>query len=479
MEFKKWTVLILVLHVIAVSWFVYNGGNPQRPDTERYLLLANKICQNDPYESPAERYRTGYFSQQSVNESFSGQKNLKPNAPEIFRTPGYPVFLCALDSVGLGSDYGIVLGQLLLLYLCIFCFYTLSKRLYGSRIANPSTLAMLVSPGGLVYSLTLYSEVLFLFFLTIAVLAFLVYLKESFSAGFIVSAIFFALAFYVRAGVIYIPFLLSILTILFMRQRFALKTVHMLVFVAVFVGSISPWIARNYEHYGKFYISAQLSNTLAIWHLPDVWEYTKGVPPNTSRMLIRAEIDTLVEKYENDNKSYVDNIEFFALQQKYASTRLIEDWQAYAEKWAIGMWSTATGGYLTRLYYLFRGAPLLPLSETAKSIEHEFILFRVFAAMIQEPSETMMKILIHVEQLIWISAFVLALIPVTAGAIRLDVSAWVILAVVSYFVFIPGTMGYSRFRFAVDWLIILQAFIGADLVYSWLKNDFLQKSKKC
>lgn len=477
MEFKKWTVLIIALHVVAVAWFVFIGGDPQRPDTERYLLLASKICQSAPYESPAERYRTGYFSPDNVDESFSEKQNLKPNAPEIFRTPGYPVFLCVLDKIGFDSDYGIVVGQLLLLYLCVACFHVMATRLYGRRITDPATLALLVSPGGLVYSLTLYSEVLFLFFLMVAVLAFLVYLKEFVKTAFVVSAIFFALAFYVRAGVIYIPILLSLLTLLFMRQQFAQKARHMLVFVVIFAACISPWVARNYSHYGKVYISAQLSNTLAIWHLPDVWENTKGVPPNTSRMLIRAEIDTLVEQYENDNQTYLDNIEFFNLQQEYANTRLLHDWQAYAQRWAIGMWSTATGGYLSRLYYMFSGEPLLPLRETAKSIEHEFIVFRLFTAMAQEPIETMMKVLIHLEKLLWIIAVALALIPVTAGVIRLDVSAWVILAVVSYFIFIPGTMGYSRFRFAVDWLIILQAFIGANILYHWL-NGAYQKSKE-
>ncbi len=467
MDIKKWTIFILVLHAMIVSWFILSGGNPQRPDSERYFLLADKICHNAPYESPAERYRTGYFSSNdAVDESYSGKQNLKPNAPEIFRTPGYPAFLCALDKVGLDTGYEIVTAQLCLLYLCIFCFYFMAKRLYGAQIANPASMALLVSPGGLVYSITLYSEVLFLFFLLVAVLAFLIYLKESPKRFLILSGLFFAAAFYVRAGVVYIPFLLSILTLVFLRQRFRVKAAHMLLFIALFVVSISPWIIRNYSHYGKFYISAQLSNTLAIWHLPDVWRGTRGESPRASRVIVRAEIDKIIEQHERTNQAYVDNVEFFNIQQQYALDNLLKDFPAYVKEWGVGMWRTVRGGYLPRLYYLFSGSPLFPSSQTATSDDHESFVSRLFTTIAQQPSETLMKVFILIEKIIWIGAIALALVPVIMGVIRFDVSAWVILAVVSYFIFIPGTMGYSRFRFAVDWLIILQAIIGANLLYS-------------
>ena len=204
---------------------------------------------------------------------------------------------------------------------------------------------------------------------------------------------------------------------------------------------------------------------------------TSAVFPIFYQALFRsAEIDTIVEQVESENKAYLDNVEFFNLQQKYASKRLSQDWRTYAERWGLGMWHTTTGGYLGRLYYLFSGRPLHPISDTVSSLDKKPIVQRVFSAVAQDPSTTIIKIFIYIEQFIWIVAVVLALIPVTVGAIRLDTSAWVILAVVSYFIFIPGSMGYSRFRFAVDWLIILQALIGANLLYAWLSAAY-QKPK--
>jgi hypothetical protein len=50
------------------------------------------------------------------------------------------------------------------------------------------------------------------------------------------------------------------------------------VMVALYGLCLSPWVLRNYLHYGRFQLTAQSGEHLLQYIVPFVWQYSKGIP---------------------------------------------------------------------------------------------------------------------------------------------------------------------------------------------------------
>jgi hypothetical protein len=167
--------------------------------------------------------------------------------PEMFRTPGYPVFVSLLHEVAKIPLDGVVLVQVLLTCLTAWLVYKIALQL-EARIALLSVVICLLDVPSTMWSLQLVTEALFTLILTLVVLMFVLYLKKADTRFLIFSALLLALATYVRP----ISYFLGIPVALFVVYANAPKDlkkafVHAVVFGAIVFSLLGLWSIRNYH----------------------------------------------------------------------------------------------------------------------------------------------------------------------------------------------------------------------------------------
>jgi len=188
----------------------------------------------------------GYLrlSEMSISKGFFATEDGTQH--EMFRTPGYPVFLIIFHGMMKIPLDGIVLMQILMTVVAAYIVYR-TALIIEPKIAFLSAVIILFDPPITIYSLTILSESLFLPLMALTMFFFVCYLKNKKIGHLIISAIFLALAAYVRPVAYYLGFAIPIF-ILYAggRENFRRSLKQALIFMAVVYFMIGLWQVRNY-----------------------------------------------------------------------------------------------------------------------------------------------------------------------------------------------------------------------------------------
>ncbi len=216
-------LVILVRLTVAISALKVSGGLSifHDPDTSGYL-------------APAKALLAGEFA--------------TSGAPEITRTPGYPLLLAA--GVGLNQPEIITIAiQILLSSISAYLIFQTGLLLFGSSVAASwGALLYSVEPLSVLFSVKLLSETLFSTLLLLAILLFMRHLSGADGGSLVGSAIAVAASVYVKPAGYYVAFLFA-LFLMFSRSRVSLRSrlAETLVFLSLSVGLTGLWQLRNYE----------------------------------------------------------------------------------------------------------------------------------------------------------------------------------------------------------------------------------------
>ncbi len=231
---KKLFIAILIAALLfKLSVFVFGvvrvPGSIFDLDSESYLVTAKTI------------YTQGVFG---VQDAFGGFKY------EVFRTPGYPIFLAILHNVMKIPLSGVILFQLLLTILAGLITYKLATEI-DYKIGILGMTIALFDPPTSVYSLKILTEALFLFFLTLFIYIFAGYLKSGRIKLVVLSALVLVITTYVRP----IGYFLGIAVAGFMIYanilgNFRKTLMHALIFLAIIYSLLGAWQMRNYQRVG-------------------------------------------------------------------------------------------------------------------------------------------------------------------------------------------------------------------------------------
>jgi 4-amino-4-deoxy-L-arabinose transferase-like glycosyltransferase len=423
--------VLLALRAVFFWYFLQEGGSSFQPDSERYLTLGATL---------AER---GWFSVSP--EAFEA---------EVFRTPGYPLFLSLFPGVEGQPIAWIVAAQELIYLFCAFLVYAGIRRLLGESLARACLVFMLLEPGGLAFPKLIASETLFLPFSLGAVLAAGLYLRLGGARWALLAGLLLGAAVVVRPVATYLPLLFLFVMWLARRPAGGLAA-GAAALVLGFTLLAGPWVVRNAVHYGQPFISGQTSNMLARYHVPFVWETAKGLPFNEGAELVSERMRTLRRETEARIGRRLDAVERYNLERDWAVGELAAYPGIYAFRWAVGILKTLVSGNLTEVYQV---ADLRNDRLRYFEIEEPRLVPRVVTFITaQDP-------LFMVEVAARMALALLALIGAWAIVRGRDPFLWLILLVNLYFVFVPGPMGYARLRFPVEVFWFVQALMGL----SWL-----------
>jgi hypothetical protein len=223
------------------------------------------------------------------------------------------------------------------------------------------------------------------------------------------------------------------------------------VLVLVTTLTLSPWLGRNVLVFGAPTLSGQASNMFVNYHLPYVWEVTRGLPFQDGQRQAAALAEQAVAAAEAERGAPLNAVERLKVAQAAALDQLKAQPEAYAQRWVIGMLKTLLGPGLLDAYAAY--------GHQAERVRFSTIDEASFARKI-------MTFLAGQDWLVLaevaLRALLLGLALVGAVAILRSGNAflWVIMLFSAYTVFVPGPMGLTRLRFAAEGFLFLQAWIG-------------------
>lgn len=226
---------------------IHNGG-----DSGEYATLAMNIAEY------------GTFS-----------LTLDPVRPEMFRSPGYPLFLAPLYLL----DHSFMLAILVQVVLAMgsaFLIYLVGASFLPRPWPFVVALMYVLDPTTIFYSLGLWSDGLFVFLILLAV--YLLFIKLP-GAWFVALAGFsMGYATLVRSAGVHLIWILGLFFFIVSIQRVGLKkTVVILTFFLIACGAVlAPWYVRNFNESGVIGLSTTGPYTFLMYHVRD-FEIKKGV----------------------------------------------------------------------------------------------------------------------------------------------------------------------------------------------------------
>jgi hypothetical protein len=256
-----WAVIALAT-VIRVGLFVPLVAHKDRavtPDSAGYIDLAENL------------YRHGVFTREMPTASGAQSQ------PEIFRTPGYPVFL-------MNGGWWLQPGMDVLL---VIVTMLLAMRLLGDeRLAILAGAWQAVTPVAAAASGRVLSDGLYAFLLTTAVLCVVAYLQDRRWRAVIGGAAVMILACYVRPAGLFAAAVIAAVLILARGSW-----VRGVVFVLIVAAGVGPWIVRNHQAADYAGFSSVAGDSLHRFTAAEVYAAKHEMPVEDVRYYFDWEVD--------------------------------------------------------------------------------------------------------------------------------------------------------------------------------------------
>jgi len=425
---------LILLRIGLFLYFIMIEGQYMSDDSPMYIALANNLLEHQVFSTSIQ----------------------PPFEYDVFRTPGFPAFLALLAYLGMESFYWVSFWQEIIYCSCIWFFYRYSLSLFDEKIVKAGVIFLLIESGGFAYPKLILSEILFLPFFMASLLLIGHYLKKLDWRYLALSGFIMGLGTLVRPALLYFPIVICLTLIAFdfsSKQRW-LHSGLLLLIIAV---TVSPWLIRNQQHFGKLFISGQQSNMFANYHVPIMWESAKGIPFWEGQKIIAHQVDSAIKQQEKQQGKALTLIETYKVQQAIAFKELVQYPEDYAKQWLFGILKTMMGMNLTELYQTIY---VQPNRVHFFDIQELNFFNKVFKFLKAQDKFVLLAVILRG----MIAVF--ALLGALAIIARKDCFLWIMMLANFYFICIPGPMGYSRFRFPVEVFWFIQAYFG----FIWLMS---------
>jgi 4-amino-4-deoxy-L-arabinose transferase-like glycosyltransferase len=212
-------------------------------DSEQYLSLAQSILDDQRYESL-----------------------LAPQL-DLFRAPGYPVFLTGVLWLTGGSLMAVVLVQYALGLLCAYLLYLLGKVSMNEHVGILGSILFLLSPNALFWSATIMTEILFTVGLLLALFMTWRVVREQFPLwpiGLLLGGLSL-----IRPIGLYLMLIWGVWLLLGYLLKAAWIPTGRMIAQFFFMGLlvVTPWFLRNYHKHGELTLSTVSATTVNSFHL--------------------------------------------------------------------------------------------------------------------------------------------------------------------------------------------------------------------
>lgn len=348
--------------------------------------------------------------------------------PSVLRTPVYPFFIASVYSLFGKFPQAVLVFQYLLDSATAVIVTLLFFKIF--RSAKYSFLAgflYAINPFAIFYSNMILTETVFTFILAISMFFFISFLRSQEKIQLYASAILLGIAALCRPMALYIPFLL-VPCIFLAAHTFRYRVISVLIFLMISYLALMPWYMKNYRDYGKWTLSTIGNLNYVVSFAPEVL-MIKDDPLSVATFNVNEKIEHFqkvlrleaAQKYgrREDNPSGTsDAAERSSVLLKEAKRLVYENFHIFI------------GSHLANI-----GRVLCPY--------HPY-----FEKLIGNNLKIISLISFTVDFLI-MGFFLSGLVFSLKGAFEQGFDKITFLAMIiliAYFSFIPGIVGYSRFR---------------------------------
>ncbi|MEO0079262.1 MAG: glycosyltransferase family 39 protein [candidate division WOR-3 bacterium] len=213
-----------------------------------------------------------------------------PFRPDIFRTPGYPLFLAIPFTLFGPSLFWPILLQLLISVATAWLTWQLTRELHLTPEAGVlATFLVAASPNLAFLATKLVTETLFTFLLIASLLLLNRFLTLRHWPSLIACGITLGLLILTRPIATYFPLVIALFLTLFLRERRAGALSAPLVLLAATTVVVAPWIIRNGHKTSRFIISTVQEHNSYLYSGALVFAADKGIGLNEARDSMMAE----------------------------------------------------------------------------------------------------------------------------------------------------------------------------------------------
>jgi 4-amino-4-deoxy-L-arabinose transferase-like glycosyltransferase len=215
------------------------------------------------------------------NRVFSSSKG-PPFEPEIYWTPGYPIFLATVFTFAGIKSYVAIFLQLLIGSATCLLVFSIGKSVFGPKVGLLAGIIAGLEYSSIFYSNVLLTETLFTFLFAAHALFLLRFFSTKKNGWIAASAIFLGISTLTRPVCIYFPVFLCLVFIVHFRSDPKKGIIKYSVFLIIFLAVIMPWMTRNLSVSGKFLVSSAQEQVLD-WTLYKIIDSFESNIPSSSR----------------------------------------------------------------------------------------------------------------------------------------------------------------------------------------------------
>jgi len=369
-----------------------------------------------------------------------------PFEPDVWRTPGHPIFVAAVYYV-FGDFYSVLVANILLLFFTAVLIFKIAEHLMPQKLALAVSLLYAVLPDSLLSTSALFSENLFVLVLILAVYVLFFSKIKNIYLKWALTGLLLAATVYIRPASQYILlFFIPAYFILFLKKS-EITRKHFIaagLLILVFLGTMSPWCIRNREETGIW--SFNSAGAFVLFYQA-AWFYQAMHPLDPLKALHALEDMAGIPRGPVPEESkYSHTLQTVALQVIFA-----HPWR-YTVFHLSGLvpFFTSTG---SREYMLFVKNMLphdTPISEPT-----------LIQALNQFSIPTLIVVLKNhgwtlLESILWAILTILAFW--SAWRSKDKKLARVFLAIVMYFALVTGPISHARYRIPAEPFLLICAF---------------------
>lgn len=255
---------------------------------------------------------------------------------DTFRTPGYPFFIAVFYAFFGAKPWVVLFAQILVDLVTIFYVLRIGEMIFSKRVGMIAATFLAINPNSIFATASLYSDSLFVTFLSAFLYFYLRGLKLGESRSFLIAGGLLGLAVLVRPVAQYYFLVLLFFALLWPARNLATKLKWGLLYALAFTITISPWLYRNYTLYHTVKLSSVQGETLLFWQVG----YTRGWETHQPRETVAAEFKSQAKAlgYSESSNPFANESIAQELALQYIKTHPV----VFASRWVKGMINTYT-----------------------------------------------------------------------------------------------------------------------------------------
>lgn len=444
---------ILVVYALALAYiaFVDNGhyskfGYPIHDggDSQNYAQLAANLAQEHAFS----------------------RSTSTPFRPEMFRAPGYPLFLAPFYVFDRSLTVPILL-HIVLLVASAYLILVMGKRFLPDPWPTIVAYAYVLDPATIFYTLTLLSDTLFIFLLLL--ITFLLFFREQelrWQTVAVCGAVLGYAALVRPAGMYLVAVVVFLLYWLLIREGWRKRVGLILVFLVAYAAILTPWYLRNFHVSGVFGHSTVGANVLLFNNVKQFLMNEEGVTEGEAMEEILDSLPT---------RRYEDHIDL--AYSHVLMDRVKEVVWAHPFSYAFFHLKGSANLFLTSsvrdisLNLPLAEAGLQKIHMTGANETNIKELFKtnppaaIWHSLLDEP-------LLTFERVVRLIILLSAVIGCVWGAWRKDTRFFVVLLAlyIGYFALVTGPVSYPRYRLPLEPYLFMAAALGVVYLHQYWRG---------